>query len=775
MRKFVLTLFMASALIAGAQGFISPKARLLKQRYERYVTHAGTRGQALRGDVRGGFFVMCEKDADVRRVADDLKAKGASIRIVRGQQILLDIPLAKLDDLETVSGVARVDVGPRTGRKTDNTRRATQAAACNAGTAPQLPQAYTGKGVIVGIVDSGFDMTHPMFKDKDGNLRVKGYYMPGNTTFGGDSVRIGGKTLTGSYYSNPEDILDTLKVRNFNHDSHGTHCISIAAGSVMNDVNGLSGEPLGGVAPETDILICDMTSDAEHYDQVWSDGYDMVSFNAAESIEFMMDQAKKQKKPLVVSMSLNSHAGWHDGTSNMATLLGDYCKNEDLALMLCTGNEGGDHIYVNQTISAGDTLHLGVYPMSDKNGYGFCCLPTGKKVKLQLGIYDVQVMKELYKVPITLESTDKESQGLYFFLPEEKGISLKERMIYSHLKKYIEKGNLGVSCYKTVDYNQNGEKYDCTYVEVYHSDIVWRDGYHDNIGFMLHVMPREDTEAYAWGDVYDCFYKVNQGEVEYGSSDISMGDWNTSGEPVSVGAWIANNQIKTEDGATMETMDEIGDVAWYSSYGTDRAGHQHPDICAPGNYVAAALNSFDSQYSDYNVYLRKGYTDQFVGQTSSRDYSWGWMSGTSMSTPAAAGVVALWMQAAADLGKTLNCSDIKDIIIHSCDTDEFTARSPERFGLGKINAYKGLLYVLGIETSIEGLSKDQPENVTFRVADDLLYADGAENGTTVALYNLSGVLVRQTVLQGGTVSLAGLQKGVYAVQLGKLGSTLIRK
>ena len=134
-----------------------------------------------------------------------------------------------------------------------------------------------------------------------------------------------------------------------------------------------------------------------------------------------------------------------------------------------------------------------------------------------------------------------------------------------------------------------------------------------------------------------------------------------------------------------------------------------------------------------------------------------------------------WLQAAADLGKTLNCSDIKDIIIHSCDTDEFTARSPERFGLGKINAYKGLLYVLGIETSIEGLSKDQPENVTFRVADDLLYADGAEDGTTVALYNLSGVLVRQTVLQGGTVSLAGLQKGVYAVQLGKLGSTLIRK
>jgi subtilisin family serine protease len=154
---------------------------------------------------------------------------------------------------------------------------------------------------------------------------------------------------------------------------------------------------------------------------------------------------------------------------------------------------------------------------------------------------------------------------------------------------------------------------------------------------------------------------------------------------------------------------------------------------------------------------------------------WGWMSGTSMSTPAAAGVVALWMQAASDVGKTLTCQDVKDIIMHSCDTDAFTAKDSERFGHGKINAYKGLLYVLGLETAIQGLSKEQPENVTFRVSGDDLYADGAEDGTAVTLYNLSGVLVRQATVQSGAVSLSGLQQGVYAVQLGKLGSTLIRK
>jgi hypothetical protein len=58
---------------------------------------------------------------------------------------------------------------------------------------------------------------------------------------------------------------------------------------------------------------------------------------------------------------------------------------------------------------------------------------------------------------------------------------------------------------------------------------------------------------------------------------------------------------------------------------------------------------------------------------------------------------------------------------------------------------------------------------------DLLYADGAGDGMSVSLYDLSGVLIRQAVVEGGTISLAGLRQGVYAVQLGRLGSTLIRK
>ena len=516
---------------------------------------------------------------------------------------------------------------------------------------------------------------------------------------------------------------------------------------------------------------------------MWRLGFDEVAKNMGQSIEFMMDQAKKEQKPLVVSLSSNSHDGWHDGTSNMAYLLGEYCKDDGLALMLCAGNEGGDYTYVNKTIAPSDTFRLGFFPTYDDQASAFCCMTTAKRVKMRMSIYDRIEKKELYKLPAVVESDDENNQELYYNMADEddSSLGLKEKLVYKNLKKYIKDGLIYSACYKSVGYDKDNQEYDCTYVEMFHQGIEWADDAFTDDGrlrytFMLHLIPKEETEFHGWGDYYDLFYFNEKGGLENGSPTVSIGDWNTSGEPVSVGAWVANNKYKEESGSVVETKDEVGSISWFSSYGIDLAGHKHPDVCAPGSLVVAAFNSFiQDNTEDYNVYVRKNYTDQFVGQTTPRDYLWGWLSGTSMSTPAAAGIVALWMQAAKDKGKTLNCTDIKDIIAHSCDTDEYTEKLAQRFGHGKINAYKGLLYVLGIDTAIQGLSKNQPENVSFRVVDDLLYADGAEDGTSVSLYDLSGVLVRQTVVEGGTISLAGLRQGVYAVQLGRLGSTLVRK
>ena len=93
-----------------------------------------------------------------------------------------------------------------------------------------------------------------------------------------------------------------------------------------------------------------------------------------------------------------------------------------------------------------------------------------------------------------------------------------------------------------------------------------------------------------------------------------------------------------------------------------------------------------------------------------------------------------------------------------------------------MDAYKGLLHVLDIPTAIPELSTHQPAGVTFSMKSGVLYIDGAADGTPIRIYTTDGRLVTSTALSGGSITLPDpTPAGVYAVQVGTLGSTLIRK
>ena len=777
MRQLLLAILLPFALTVAGQGFISPQAKIAKKQYEQKVKKARTRGEAVDDNARMKLFVTCAKDANAREVANATKEIGAQVRMVKGNLIVLDIPYSKLEALAGVKGVSIVNMPPKASIKTDVTRQVTQAEEVINGSGPQLPQAYTGKGVIVGILDSGFDTTHPMFKDKDGNLRIKGFYEPGNSTFGGDSVVITNPdgtqgTLSGSAYYKPEELLDTLKAKDAG-GSHGSHCISIAAGSTMSDIKGTADKPVGGIAPEADILLCNFVN-SENAD----------AWNVLEGLNFMSWEAEQAQKPLVVSMSVNSHAGWHDGTSDIARVLKGFCTEDNMAVMLAAGNEGSSETYLHEKVKAKDTLRLVPYSYYTDN-FVWGGFKTTKNVKMKIGIVNINENKEYYRMPVTFNSDGrtKYGNGIYFdFNDREQEFETKEEeAAKKEFLKYMTGGQLFIFCYQNQAYDQQDSLYTYTEVYVVQTGTEWIESVDPNNdpifwGYNLYLVPEEDTELHAWGDMGMNLRAVRQdGKTVKGSGKLSVCDWGTSDEPVSVGAWCANDKIKYEGTEAQETGETLGSIAEFSSYGTDLAGHKLPHVCAPGTNVVAAINSFEPGVEDLSIYQRKAYDGQFIGQTKSRDYYWATMSGTSMATPVVAGIVALWIQAANDMGKRLTCEDIKDILAHSCDNDDFTKRAAAKFGYGKINAYKGLLYVLGIETSIPTLSKEQPRNVSFRVAGDMVFADGAEDGTSVAIYNLKGVLVRETAVEDGTISTAGLGKGVYAIQLGRLGSTLIRK
>ena len=215
-----------------------------------------------------------------------------------------------------------------------------------------------------------------------------------------------------------------------------------------------------------------------------------------------------------------------------------------------------------------------------------------------------------------------------------------------------------------------------------------------------------------------------------------------------------------------DTQGILGTRDGTSSIGPAFTGIAKPDVVAPGSSVISAGSSFSSRGADNIIDFTE---TEFNGKT----YPWRVGLGTSMSSPVVAGIIALWLEAKPTLTPQEALETIR-LTSKPLGVDSLGHPNGE-YGYGLIDAYKGLLHVLGIDTSIRSLSQHQPAGMTFRVAGDLLYADGAEDGIPVTFYSLSGTLVRQSQVENGTVSLSGMPKGVYAVQLGKLGSTLIRK
>jgi hypothetical protein len=149
-------------------------------------------------------------------------------------------------------------------------------------------------------------------------------------------------------------------------------------------------------------------------------------------------------------------------------------------------------------------------------------------------------------------------------------------------------------------------------------------------------------------------------------------------------------------------------------------------------------------------------------------YPWGLYSGTSMSTPVVAGTIALWLQAKPNLTP----EEVRQVLSRTCRQPDSTLVYPNNYyGFGEIDAYRGLLDILGL-SKVEGISLHQPQHVQVRPVDGglrLLFDDLLQAPVNVRLYNLSGVCIySERVDVNGTevtIELPSIQKGVYAVQI----------
>ncbi len=801
---------MLAALLMGqtatAQSAFSPRMNTLRSNYQ---THRAASADAAKERI--GVVVTCSEDASAAEIANKMIAQGAVIRALMGNQLVVDLPMAQLDAAAAIEGVMLIDQPQGSIKRTDTARKATHVDEVHAGMMAgerDLPQAYTGKGVIIGLLDSGFDYTHPIFKDKEGNLRIKGVYEPfrvdsAHTQYSESLANIPvtdekgvttQTTLTGSFYTDPKVILNPTIV--YDKDgSHGTHCASIAAGSMMEYTETFvprdketSGK-VGGMAPDAELFLADMRETDEEKAVLPKD-VEADTYNATQALSAMKYFADKQGKPLVVSWSMNMHNGFHDGTSTMARYVGNYCAAGNV-MALCSSNEGGSLMYVDRDIAKDSTVNFSMTFNNPVNSSAFFLHHGNKNIKVDLAVYSYAV--DEYGFP---EITIEETLGLALISADSIDAKKKAfsatidtlgnatttnpdfQQAANKLTKWLDCGTVILGVEKGSYINQENKQDKMVGIAFAISNFAYKKlSEPKDLGLMVKITSLDDSiHVQAWGDYTEMAanFDINPRFYNVGSNLHSMGDWNTSGKAVTIGAYASTNEsimVDPETGYAMlltDTTQVVGSYGSFSSFGHDfsKEKRAYPDVSAPGVNIYAAANSAEKNTS----YMGSVYYNQYEGQDGPAVYPYAFLSGTSMATPAAAGIIALWMQAAQDKGITMDNDDIKEVIRATSDNDEFTQDEPLRYGAGKINAYKGLLYILDLATSIPELPT---RHIGARLDGRTLRINGNPD-VRVVVYNLSGHKVLDAQAVQGVVQLPMLTSGVYAVKIGNQGSTLIR-
>jgi subtilisin family serine protease len=226
-----------------------------------------------------------------------------------------------------------------------------------------------------------------------------------------------------------------------------------------------------------------------------------------------------------------------------------------------------------------------------------------------------------------------------------------------------------------------------------------------------------------------------------------------------------------------------GYLARSSSCGPTLTGLTKPDVCAPGVNVISALSNGlgDGLGYEAQAALDAQLQYQWMGFCDEESDDYHMMlteTGTSMSAPAVAGTVALWLQA----DPTLTTEDIKTLLAQTSRQPDSDLTYPNnQYGHGEVDAYKGLLQLLGLSTGIDAISSHQPRLTQIRLDGrclQLAMEEGADEPFTVSIYATDGRLLLHADSQQ-RIDLSRLPTGIYAVQVSTgrastTGSTLIR-
>ncbi|MBU2018842.1 MAG: S8 family peptidase [Bacteroidetes bacterium] len=181
-----------------------------------------------------------------------------------------------------------------------------------------LPKGYTGKGVLIGLVDSGIDYRHPDFKDVHGKTRVLKYWdqtlsgpgapMPYNYGIEYDSSVLNSTVI-------PSDLSNSI---------HGSSVSGMAVS------NGFANGSNKGVAPDADIVMVHTNFNRANW-----------TLTVADAIDYIFNIADSYGLSAVVNLSVGTYLGSHDGNDPASQMIEDLLDQKPGRIVVAAAGNSG--------------------------------------------------------------------------------------------------------------------------------------------------------------------------------------------------------------------------------------------------------------------------------------------------------------------------------------------------------------------------------------------------------------------------------------------------
>lgn len=661
---------------------------------------------AMSDKQRVGAFVTLVSPSAI----DSLEAAGAEVHGVTGNVATVSLPACRLHDVASMGGVRAMEVAHRVWVTNDSARIYSDFPDFMTGTNAEA--AYTGKGVIVGMIDTGVDFNHINLCDEQGRSRVIAAYLPADVE--GIAPVVDGYTLPGSHYDTPEQIA--LLTTDNPSMSHGTHTTGTAAGSYK-------GNGLHGVAPGAHLVICAMPDSM------------LTDVNVANSVRYIFDVAKRYNMPAVINMSIGSEEGPHDGTSELCRTFDELSGPGRICVVSAANNGHRKHV-IDHSFSRNDTIYTTIAPYADAQGWtpGFVSMWSLSE-KQHTAIFTAvskSTGKTLYSWEVPQLAPDEESVIL------DSNSDPRFAQYFSDGK--IEASNAVESC--------NGHYHTLAEINVKPAS--------DDIVLGLKLTAGDGERVCSWAGSGLVFTRSNISGMSTGMTSMSISDLATGDSAISVGAYCTRRFRPLEDGTQLlNSRAVLEDIAYFSSYGPDMRGMARPDVVAPGFVLVSSASRYDSISALGTTLRAPGVTVDGVYYPYASHY------GTSMSTPVVTGTIALCLEIKPDLSPR----EVREMLTATSVRDAYvTAGDAARWGAGKLDINAAIKHVQH-EASVQAI---HTENITVApnpCNGDFAVAGIGDNPATVVLLDMQGRAVATTTVCGDShITMSDvLDSGIYIV------------